>query len=331
MNSTFRRKNFTKAVLAGALTVSVFMAGLLSGCEAVKSPNNSNIVNAQTSDNSENLNKSDGQEMKETAVDENKVMNEFQALLENNTALPEIIGFIDDNISAVSEENAIVMVDKLEELQNKLLPEMEEKFYDEDLQRKMSDAFMADFDISKIYEVEDAELKRLLSEAKESGYKVDTAEGMFFPVIDYEFYKKYAPYVTPDVKEYIDIMAAESNNAPARDAALVIGWDEVLERAIKQEKFIAQYKNSIKLDSVKELYKKYVTFTLFGLNNTPMFSYDAKAMDPEAKEAYMNILKSGGEGGYIKVISDFMNLLEKSDYKLTDEVAKFREGIIENL
>ncbi len=331
MNSIFRRKNFIAAFSAGVLTVSVFTAGLLTGCEAGKSLNNSNIVNAQTSDNSENLNKSDEQEMNETAVDENKVMNEFQALLANNTALPEIISFIDNNISAVSKENATVMVDKLEEMQNKLLPKMEEKFYDENLQKKMSDAFMDDFNISKIYEVENAELKQLLSEAKESGYKVETAEGMFFPVIDYEFYKKYASYVTPDVKEYIDIMAVELNNAPAKDAALVISWYEVLKRAIKQEKFIAQYKDSKKLASVKELYKKYVIFTLFGLNNTPLFSYDAKSMDPEAKEVYMNILKSGEEGEYIKIVSDFMNLLEKNDYKLTDEVAKFREGIIENL
>jgi len=53
---------------------------------------------------------------------------------------------------------------------------------------------------------------------------------MFFPVIDYEVYKKYSEYVTEDVKEYINIMAEESNNPPAKDAALVVGWDEVLKR-----------------------------------------------------------------------------------------------------
>jgi len=48
--------------------------------------------------------------------------------------------------------------------------------------------------------------------------------------------KKYSEYVTEDVKEYINIMAEESNNPPAKDAALVVGWDEVLKRALNQEK-----------------------------------------------------------------------------------------------
>jgi len=333
MSLIFNKKNYIKAASAGVLIVSIFAAGLLTGCEANKSQANSNVVNAQTSDNSEEISKSEGEnKVNDPAVNNRKVTEDFQALLANNASLPELIRFIDNNISAVSKENATLMVDKLEEMQNKFLPEMNDKFYnDEDLQVKMSEAFMSDFDINKIYEVEDAKLKELLSETKDSGYKVETAEGMFFPVIDFEFYKSYSSYVTPDMKEYIDIMAVESNYAPAKDAELVIDWNEVLKRAINQEKFISKYSDSIKTDEVKSLYKKYVTFTLFGLNNTPLFSYQTKSIDPKAKEAYMSILKSGEESGYIKIISDFIDLLEKNDYKLTDEVSKFREGIIENM
>ncbi|HHV98966.1 MAG TPA: hypothetical protein GXX36_05835 [Clostridiaceae bacterium] len=333
MSLMFNKKNYIRAASAGVLIISIFAAGLLTGCEANKNQGNSNVVNAQTSDNSEEINKSESEKtVNDPAANDSKVMEDFQALLANNASLPELIRFIDNNISAVSKENATLMVDKLEEMQKKFLPGMDKKFYkDEDLQGKMSEAFMEDFDISKIYDVEDTELKQLLSETKDSGYKVETAEGMFFPVIDYEFYKKYSSYVTPDMKEYIDIMAVESNNVPAKDAALVIGWNEVLKRAINQEKLISKYSDSIKIADVKELYKKYVIFTLFGLNNTPLFSYETKVIDPKAKEAYLSILESGEESGYIKIISDFVDLLEKNDYKLTDEVSKFRDGIIENM
>jgi len=76
--------------------------------------------------------------------------------------------------------------------------------------------------LGKVYEIEDEKVRELLSKTKNSGYRVETAEGMFFPVIDYEVYKKYSEYVTEDVKEYINIMAEESNNPPAKDAALVV-------------------------------------------------------------------------------------------------------------
>ena len=331
MYSIFSKKNFIAGTSACVLIIAIFMLGLLTGCGADKSHNNSNVANAQTSDNSEGINKADGQEIKDSAVEENKIMDDFQALLANSAALPEIISFMDNNISLASKENASVMINKLEEIQKKFLPEMDEKFYKEDFQREMSEAFMQSFDISKIYDVEDTELKQLLTEARDSGYKMETAEGMFFPVIDYEFYRKYSSYVSSDMKEYIEIMAVESNNTPAKDAALVIDWDEILKRALNQEKFITLYRDSTKLEDVKELYKKYVTFSLFGLNNTPLFSYDTKVMEAEAKEAYMGILESGNESGYIKIISDFMDLLEENDYKLTDEVNKYRDSIIENM
>jgi hypothetical protein len=111
------------------------------------------------------------------------------------------------------------------------------------------------FDIGKADEIEDEELRTLLIEARDSGYKVETAEGMFFPVVNYEFHKKYGTYVTPDIKEYIDLMAVESGNMPAKDAAIVISWEEVLKRALEQEKFILENESSIRRQEVKELYK----------------------------------------------------------------------------
>ena len=54
---------------------------------------------------------------------------------------------------------------------------------------------MQDFDLGKFKELDriknlgEGSLQELLLETNLTGYKVETAEGMFFPVIDYEFYK----------------------------------------------------------------------------------------------------------------------------------------------
>jgi len=96
-------------------------------------------------------------------------------------------------------------------------------------------------------------------------------------------------------------MAEESNNPPAKDAALVVGWDEVLKRALNQEKFIKRYEDSAKVGKVKELYRKYLTFTLFGLNNTPLFEYNSKVMDAGQRKLILSFWK-------VKIVEGFMRL-----------------------
>jgi hypothetical protein len=193
----------------------------------------------------------------------------------------------------------------------------------------MSEIYMVDFDLDKIYDTEDAELKKLLTETKDMGYKVETAEGMFFPIMNYEYMKKFSPYASDDMKAYIDIMAVETNKVPAKDAALVIGWDEVIQRAMTQENFIKKYGSSARIESMRELQKKYLTFMLFGLNNTPLFSYDTKTMDPEAKETYTEAVKDNADSELMQLLGEYMEILEKSNYKLSDIADKFRKDAVE--
>lgn len=154
------------------------------------------------------------------------------------------------------------MINEFEMIQKKNLSRIEEKFYDSEIQNKIYEMYEPEFDLNKINDrntinmINDQELRELLLEIRSSGYKVETAEGMFFPIINYEYYQRYSFYVSSDMKEYIEIMTAESNKVPAKDAALVITWDEVLKRALSQEKFIIQYPESLKINDVKDLYIK---------------------------------------------------------------------------
>ncbi|MHB1043552.1 MAG: hypothetical protein ACYC0Q_12040 [Eubacteriales bacterium] len=133
------------------------------------------------------------------------------------------------------------------------------------------------------------------------------------------------------MKNYIDIMAEESNKVPAKDAALVIGWDEVLKRALNQENFINNHKDSVKANEIKQLYKKYVTFTLYGLNNTPLFRYDSKTLDPKAREVYLNAVNNAGNSEFLKTLGGFLDLVKNNNYKLTNEVEEYRGNVSKKL
>ncbi|WP_243120827.1 YjgB family protein [Pelotomaculum sp. FP] len=258
----------------------------------------------------------------------NTVMNDFLTLTQTDSRLEEVANFIKDNISNVSEEDASKMVDEFEKIQKKNLPQFERMFTEDSMQNKINSEYKS---IITQSDIKDTELKELLAKTKAGGYKVETAEGFFFPIIDYGFYKNFSSYVTPDMKEYIALMAEESDKVPAKDAALVIGWDEVLKRALNQEKFIDAHKDSVKVSDVKELYEKYVTFVLYGANNTPLFSYDSKTLDPKAKEVYFNAVANAGNSEFITTLGGFLDLVKNNNYKLTNEVEKYREDVIQKI
>ena len=134
-----------------------------------------------------------------------------------------------------------------------------------------------------------------------------------------------------NIKDYIDIMAEESNNIPAKDAELLISWDGVLTRAQSHESYIKKYGSSEKVDEVKQLYKKYVYFTLYGTDNTPLFSYDKKIMVPDAKTSYTSAVANGEGSGFLKMLAGYVEVLEKNGYKLTSEVESFRKNALESM
>ncbi|GAB6181336.1 hypothetical protein JCM14036_26550 [Desulfotomaculum defluvii] len=252
------------------------------------------------------------------------VMKDFQAILQRDSSLEEVAQFINDNISLVTKENASQMIISFEEIQKEKLPQLETMFFEADNQTKLANEYESTM---KDADIKDPELKELLQKTKNSGYKVETAEGTFFPILDYQFYKKYSDYVTPDMKSYIEIMAVESAEVPAKDAALVIGWDEVVKRTLTQEKFINTYKDSVKLKDVKQLYNKYIIFVLYGLNNTPLFSYDSNTVDLKALEAYNNAVKNGDTSDFLHILQNYLNIIGKNNNKLTTEVENYRRNI----
>ena len=254
----------------------------------------------------------------------NAIMNEFQALTQKDTSPEEVADFINNNIADVSKEDAAKMVDEFESIQIEFLPQFESVIFETDMQNKINKEYKS---ITEQTDINDPELKELITKTKISGYKVETAEGMYFPVIDYEFYKNFSAHVTNDMQDYIDIMAGESNQVPAKDAALVISWGEIVTRALNQEDFIETHSDSIKIDEIKQLHQKYVTFTLYGANNTPLFSYDAKTIDPEAKDAYLSAVANGGNSDYIKTLEGFLDVVKNNGYRLTNQVEQYRTNV----
>ncbi|GMA97393.1 hypothetical protein [Pelosinus sp. IPA-1] len=304
-----------KKLIASILLLVVLTA--LSGC---------------VSFGAKSINETAQQKISETNINKDKaIIDEFKQMTQRNDfTTEELIKFINEKISAVSSDSASMMILILEKNQQLDLTKLEEKYGNDKIQEKIAKNFRGDFSEGYINNVQDKAIKDLLLETKNKGFKIETAEGFYFPVIDYSFYRKYQSNVTSDIAAYIDIMSVESDKAAVKDAGLMISWDEVVKRATNQERFIKEYSNSAKKEDVKTLLKRYLIFALYGTNNTPLFSYENKLMIPAAKKSYLETITSNGnEGSFSRIMSDYLTLVKKNDYKLTQDVDEYRKKAIE--
>ena len=257
-------------------------------------------------------------------------MIEFETLMDQeDVAVGEVIQYVNQNIDTLSKKDAATLVKGIERIQKANLPKWEKKFENEALQKELARVYQENgWSLDDFKGIRDEKLRTILDEAVGNGYKVETAEGFFFPVIDYNFYDQYHQAVTLDLSAYLEIMAVESELTPVKDAALMISWEEVLNRALRQEEFIKEYAASTQVEAVEKLLKRYISFALFGCNNTPLFSYETKEMNPEAKTAYLRRSWDEAEGNFSALIKEYLKVLKENEYKLTEEVDGFRKNAV---
>lgn len=261
---------------------------------------------------------------------EKKMVTGFENLMDQeNVTVGEIIQYVNENVDALSPKDAVMLVKGIERIQKANLAKWEKKFENEALQKELARVYQENgWSLDDFDSIRDEKLRAILDEAISNGYKVETAEGFFFPVIDYNFYDQYHQLVTLDFSAYLEIMAVESDLTPVKDAALMISWEEILNRALRQEEFIKEYGASTQVEAMKELLKRYVTFALFGCNNTPLFNYETKKIVSEAKRAYLAHPWDEEKGSFSSLMKEYLKVLRDNDYRLTEEVDEFRKEAV---
>lgn len=317
MYKNFKSKCFGKLAVTVVLICVVVGCALLVGCNINKNEGNNKTFGNQTDRN--------------LAQMQEKIATDFESLLANNSGLIEIAQFIDKNISEASKETATMIIDKFEREQEEYLAENKYAYYENGIREKLFAHYKRTYDLSKIYEIEDQEIKTLLTKFRNSGYRVKYYEGTFSPKIDYESYKKYGNYLTDDMVQYIDIMITETNKPAILDSSFDISGAEAIRRMLKIEEFINTHPNSVRIREMKDLYITYLRIVLHGPGNNPVFGYETGAMMQFMKKDYLQaVIDANNKDGFIKILSDLMSMLNKSDYIMTDEIATYRHDVIGN-
>ena len=265
-------------------------------------------------------------EQTEASTESTKSMDEdillaFEALGESeNIDLIQMSAYLSDNIDKVSVETADLMLQLYEKIQMQLLPTYQDAFFDESIQ-----GILLTYSIEEIRQnqVKEEPVQALLTEAAAVGYKMEAIEGTVAPYIDYGYFAAFSEFATESSGAFYKLMKIESDNPPQKDAALIIPWADVLKRGLGFESYIKDNPGSFYDDRARMHLKGYEILAINGSANVPLFDYDSKVMDADAKAAYTAFVGQGLQTEFATLIKTYVDLLEIHDFIKTAEIEAF--------
>ncbi|UPK41810.1 hypothetical protein [Paenibacillus pabuli] len=270
------------------------------------------------------------------------VYHQFQIYWKNaaksTSSLIQARKYLLNHIDEVSPWQATLMTLQLENLQKIRLADLDQQMYTERFQKVLEEAhsnigYEQKLTYSYLLKViKDPAVRKLLQEAADLGFKLETSEGLYYPIINYEVYKKFQPYVKPDIVAYIDIMAAESNQPTTSDAAFMITWDELIRRTLEKEAFLNNFPNSNRTSAVDS--SLYVSYLFYGSDNSPAYDWyteeEIRTVDTEVKKAYEKVVANrepNSKSILLDTVEKILHLLDESNDELTPEIKEIIEYV----
>ncbi|MBD2847731.1 hypothetical protein IDH44_21270 [Paenibacillus sp. IB182496] len=263
------------------------------------------------------------------------VFERFEELVRQPETLDYARKYLLNRIDETNKHEATVMTLHLENAQEAEMDEALAWIEGREAQQAIGDAWAETGSgtyTALLGAIDDEELRAILMDIRDRGYKIATSEGMYFPVINYSEYARYAPYIRPDIAAYAALKAIEANDPSIGDAALRISHAELLDRALAYEDFLGTYAVSNRRGEVEDMLQLARLFLFYGPNNTPLFGYETAKANEKALDAYRSAIEEHGttDSELLATLEQFLELLEQTDGERTDEVDAFLEEHVPN-
>lgn len=287
------------------VSVSIFIFSV-TGCSLVLDKEDQEVqdIIAETKEETSETQSTEKTEAIETTESITVLYEQYLSALASGVfTLPDHIRWLDTYMSLLSPDQA-----------SKVLIAFEKVHWD--------DSFLR---MEKLYVEGSSEpVKSVADAALSLGYKLEPVEGSLNIIIDYGFYEAYLPYVTEDVAAFYRMMKVESDDVPLKDAAVVIEWVSLFERAAAWEAFTEAYPNSDLFDSGKDKYLSYVDWSFNGAPNTPVFDWDQKVLTDSYREGIETFLATNPNGAFSDALRSFYDLVKANDYVQNTEIEKIQ-------
>ena len=161
-----------------------------------------------------------------------------------------------------------------------------------------------------------------------SGFRLETGEGMVFPVVDpTQLNTFFLSRVTPALKTYLEQLLVEQNDYGFEDGGITISIDRMVDRAVFWEQFNKTNPYFVLSERTLESQRWLTLVLLNGANNTPVFEYDTKALNPEFKKAWAYLQQKYPDTDLAKKVKAFSALVSAEGEKRTPKVEAYQTEV----
>ncbi|NLJ77834.1 MAG: hypothetical protein GX329_00565 [Tissierellia bacterium] len=283
------------------------------------------------------------EEVREPIYDDAEdIMDEFDNIVKGDNEPFVLIGFMDEHIGSVAEDEAVEMILELERVQEAYVERYAEQLFAEGYQMELLglhevsriDDDMDEthilkqlyFDAEGIERIKDGDLEQLVQHIMDGGYKLINTEGVFYPIIDYEALGIYYEYITEEIEDYIEIKAMDLREPAIIDAELQITFDQLSGRLMDIENYIAEYPRGRRYGRLLDLYDSYLGVYLIGTDNSPIYDYETGRIREEVWDSYR---KAAGDMDrpIFQTIDRYMDIIGKNGNSIDGDILSKVPGL----
>lgn len=328
-----RIRKTSRIIWVLSLTAILAMA-ILTGCSQngkSDSTGGSNTTDSEQAAPEPGSNNDSEKSQQETESDTNKeqILSDFDKFKAGKPEAKEWLAWFDEHLAKLPAEDADQLVRELLAFYEMDLGKVQDEYLKEAVYRELG---TLEWPITEdsLSRIKDEAVRQTITDHFAGGYKLQTVEGMVFPIVDYGKVSKYADAVSEPMGEYLKLLAMESDARMASDGGLVITWDELAERTVAYEVYFKQYADTPESAKVKEQYEnRYLPAYFNGLVNTPIYDYDTFKLNSEVKASYENTIKKYPDSETAKLAQQFIDVLKKNDWKVYEGSGGGRKDIPE--
>ena len=262
------------------------------------------------------------------------LFDQAKELIDNN--FPESLGFIHDNKDSLSQsdnsELLLKYIKKLDELSNHKSIQTNDLF--EKYQKDNNFDFLFEkygLTMERLNSFEYLNREKVLKDEeglKENiikniglGYKLVTSEGMYYYLNDYQLLLGlFTDNMTNEFRDYLSILALNTNKPFMNDGALTISMDDLSQRILLVESFEMVYPYSNFLNEVKDIYEQYIYTYFYGDNHNPNFDPDTFIIKEDILNEYEETIEKYEYTNFAEIVKEFVDWLKENDNLLDDEI-----------
>ena len=241
-------------------------------------------------------------------------------------SLDDRLKWMDKNLSSLSPEQASVVLMEFEVKHRTESFEKMDLLYENGFQELIQSTSLENIEALAFEASEPASklIKENIAYLLTHGYRFEPVEGSLNILIDYNFYDAYLSYVTDDVNIFYDLMKAESTDVPLKDAAVVIEWNALFNRASQWESFSLSYPESLLIERGEQLFTWYRDWAFNGAPNTPVFDYESLVVTDDYRKGVEMFLDLNPTGGFADSMREFYEHLKENQFKQNDVIKNFQ-------